>query len=453
MRISSAISLASLVGATAPLSDTIVSIKSGSDDVDVRHLPQLLVNAGHSFTDRSIVSFLYTADVTTLGYVHSQVVKTSSNTIDSDTLCDFVSTASVKLGLQADCGEDADGESFGHFDSDLHVDDPGAAYQKHLKWMEMGEVWRLALPHVKRKVKVAVLDSGIDWTDPDFAAVKGTLRRKNGEYIHGGWNFFTNSPVLTNVNTHGTKVSKILAAKSNDSFGIAGIAPNVSLVSLQMIDDDKSMPLSKFLAAIDMAIDLEVDIVSMSFGYGLSYYKNSTHQQHQLLNALRAAQENGILLVSSAGNNSGRAADTYPCWYGGPLGICVAYLQDNSTINVLNTFSSWGERVDVAAYGTNIFTGLDANGNLRYFNGTSAAQPIVAGLAAILLSMDVEPSLVKPLMLANVDPVVCEIPDLMPQTIRSGAINALRTVQHAISLLPSRSSRALRGDAALPLHQ
>ncbi|KAF4731630.1 hypothetical protein FOZ62_021624, partial [Perkinsus olseni] len=162
------------------------------------------------------------------------------------------------------------------------------------------------------------------------------------------------------------------------------------------------------------------------------YYKNSTHQQHQLLNALRAAQENGILLVSSAGNNSGRAADTYPCWYGGPLGICVAYLQDNSTINVLNTFSSWGERVDVAAYGTNIFTGLDANGNLRYFNGTSAAQPIVAGLAAILLSMDVEPSLVKPLMLANVDPVVCEIPDLMPQTIRSGAINALRTVQHAI---------------------
>ncbi|KAF4720379.1 hypothetical protein FOZ62_020507, partial [Perkinsus olseni] len=159
MRISSAISLASLVGATAPLSDTIVSIKSGSDDVDVRHLPQILVNAGYSVTDQRIVSFLNTADVTTLGYVHSQVVKTSSNTIDSGTLCNFVSTASVQLGLQADCGEDVDGESFGHFDSDLHVDDPGAAYQKHLKWMEMDEVWRLALPHVKRKVKVAVLDS------------------------------------------------------------------------------------------------------------------------------------------------------------------------------------------------------------------------------------------------------------------------------------------------------
>ncbi|KAF4695328.1 hypothetical protein FOZ63_011137, partial [Perkinsus olseni] len=204
--------------ATAPPSNTIVSIKSGDTDVDVRQLPQMLRNAGH-VPDREISSFLGTARITTLQYVHSQVVEISSPTIDSDALCNFITSAAHKLPLQSECAVDVEGRTFGQLDSDLHVNDPDARYQNYLKWMGMGKVWQLALPHVTKKVKIAVLDSGIDWTDPDFAPLKGTLRTKGGRLIDGGWNFVTNSPILTNVCTHGTNVCKILAAKGNNSVG------------------------------------------------------------------------------------------------------------------------------------------------------------------------------------------------------------------------------------------
>ncbi|KAF4667262.1 hypothetical protein FOL47_003664 [Perkinsus chesapeaki] len=325
-------------------------------------------------------------------------------------------------------------------DTSLHVNDPDAHYQRHLEWLQMGEVWRISRPYVRRKVKVAVLDSGIDWTDEDFASLKETVKKKSGGYLDGGWNFFTNSPDMTTVNRHGTNVCKILAAKGNNSYGMVGVAPDVTLIPLQVIDYDGTVSFPYFLAAIEMAIDLEVDVVSMSFAFTLSRYNQT--EQHLLWNALLTAQQHGILLVSSAGNEMTRASDLYPCWFGGPLGICVAYLEDNRTHNVLRSFSNWGERVDVATYGTNIFTGRDAAGELTYSNGSSYATPIIAGVAAILLSMDVEVKMIKRLMLANVKPVSCLFPHLLPQTIRGGALDPLSTIKHAISLIKPRSLRS-----------
>ncbi|KAF4659824.1 hypothetical protein FOL46_006442 [Perkinsus olseni] len=227
MRISTIIvfSLASLIGASAPTSDTIVSIKSGSADVDIRRLPQIMRDAG-MIPDQKIASFLDTVEITPLEYVHSQVVQTSASAIDSDSdaLCKFVTVASSKLSLQSECGEDISGQV--QYDDDLNVGDPDARYQSPWKWMDMAEVWRLALPHVTRDVKVAVLDSGIDWADPDLAPLKRTLKKKkSGGYVDGGWNFFTNSSNLTYGEPHDTKVCKVLAAKGNNSAGIAGFAP------------------------------------------------------------------------------------------------------------------------------------------------------------------------------------------------------------------------------------
>ncbi|KAF4679645.1 hypothetical protein FOZ60_014782 [Perkinsus olseni] len=168
MRIPLACSFASLVGATDPPSSTIVSINSATGDVDVSQLPGMLRDAGYT-PDPEVASFLGTAEITTLEYVHSQVVQTPPHTIDSEALCNFVTSASRKLSLQSECAADANGEAFGgreqrpprtkeaksaKLDMDLHVNDPDAAHQKHLKWMDMGKVWRLAFPHVKRRVTV-----------------------------------------------------------------------------------------------------------------------------------------------------------------------------------------------------------------------------------------------------------------------------------------------------------
>ncbi|KAF4679644.1 hypothetical protein FOZ60_014781, partial [Perkinsus olseni] len=360
-----ACSFASLVDATADPSSTIVSIKSATGDVNIRQLPSMLTKAGFT-PDPEVASFLDTAEITTLEYVHSQVVQTPPHTIGSETLCSFVTSASSKLSLQSECAEDASGEIIG-LDGELRVNDPDADYQKHLEWMEMGEVWQLASPHVTRTVKAAVIDTGVDWTDPDFAPLKGTLAKKSGGFLEGGWNFVTQSTDLTTGETHGTEVSKILAAKINNSAGMAGVAPNVILVPLQIFDDKGNTLLSFFSEAINMAIDLEIDVITIWFGYYFSRLNSA--QQSLIWSALRSAQLNGILLVSSAGNRGDEASDKYPCWFGGPLGICVANLDNDRSQNVLHPKSNWGRK----------------------------------GLVAILLSMGVDPDLVKPLLLANVD--------------------------------------------------
>ncbi|KAF4667460.1 hypothetical protein FOZ61_006692 [Perkinsus olseni] len=416
MRIPSITLHASLAGATASLESTIVSITSDTGDVDVRQLPKMMRNAGYPF-DPEVASFLDTAEITTLEYVHSQVVQTPPHTIGSEALCSFVTSASSKLSLQSDCAEDASGDIF-ELDGELDVNDPDAKYQKHLGWMDMSQVWKLARPHVTRTVKAAVIDTGVDWTDPDFAPLKGTLAKKSGGSLAGGWNFFTQSTDQTTKEPHGTEVSKILAAKGNNLVGMAGVAPNVILVPLQIFAHPKYTKLSLLSEAINMAIDLGVDVITMAIGYYFS--RLTTAQQHLVSSALRSAQLNGILFVSSAGNRGEKASDKYPCWCGGPLGICVANLDNDRSQNVLHPKSNWGEGVDVAAYGTRVFSGRDKNGKLRYFDGTSASAPIVGGLVAILLSMGVDPDLVKPLLLANVD-------------------------QHAISMLPLSSSE-LRSD-------
>ncbi|EER04178.1 thermitase, putative [Perkinsus marinus ATCC 50983] len=425
------IHLASLAVLAYSERSTLISIKHGADYVDVRHLPEMLRDAGLT-PDPKIVTFLDTTEITSLEYVHTQVVKTSASSIDSGALCSFVTSASRNLALRSECAIDQYAEIFSipdsdEYDKDLHVNDRDARFQSHLKWMKMGEVWQLLLPHVQRAVKVAVIDFGIDWTDPDFAPLKATLKKRSGGVVDGGWNFVTDSSVLTDPIEHGTHICRVLAAKSNNSVGLAGVAPNVTLVPLQ-IAIKRRLDLSRVLEAIDMAIDLEVDIVSMSFGFSLDDLTQES--RYLLMNALYFLEENDIIFVSAAGNAGIDASEIFPCSYGGPFGICVAFLDDDKKRNVLHEYSNWGDRVDVAAYGTRTLVGRYANGALQRSSGSSVAAPLVAGLAAILLSMSMEPIMVKRLILLGVEPVKSDT----SQTLRvgGGAINPLRTVQEAI---------------------
>ncbi|KAF4697388.1 hypothetical protein FOZ60_007474 [Perkinsus olseni] len=219
------------------------------------------------------------------------------------------------------------------------------------------------------------------------------------------------------------------------------MAPNLTLVPLQVFDHTPGESLSRYVKALDLAIDVKVDMLSMSVGWELSDLEHA--QRNVLMRALHAVHRSGIFMVSSAGNKFGRVKDMFPCCFGGPTSMCVAYMYSNRTHNVLNPITNWGIRVDVAAYGNNIFTGRDEKGELRYFNGTSAAQPLVAGLIAILLSMDVDPRMAKSMVMANVDHVDCALPEDLPQSIRGGAINPLRTIKYAIKWLSSKS-RGLR---------
>ncbi|KAF4697393.1 hypothetical protein FOZ63_026330 [Perkinsus olseni] len=124
--------------------------------------------------------------------------------------------------------------------------------------------------------------------------------------------------------------------------------------------------------------------------------------------------------------------------------MCVAFMFKHKDLNALNPSSNWGERVDVAAYGTKFYTGRDKYGKAPYGTGSSIATPTVSGISAILLSMSVEPDMVKRRIMANTDPIYSFKSQGEPQTLGGGALDALETVKHAISRLHPES-RALRG--------
>ncbi|EER09986.1 hypothetical protein Pmar_PMAR018631 [Perkinsus marinus ATCC 50983] len=89
MRINTALPVAILCDAVIAQNSTILSLRSGINQVDIRHLPQILRDAGET-PDQNIVAFLEATEITTLQNVKTQVVQSSAATIDSNELCDFV---------------------------------------------------------------------------------------------------------------------------------------------------------------------------------------------------------------------------------------------------------------------------------------------------------------------------------------------------------------------------
>ncbi|KAF4657907.1 hypothetical protein FOL47_008245 [Perkinsus chesapeaki] len=211
-----------------------------------------------------------------------------------------------------------------------------------------------------------------------------------------------------------------------------GIAPdNVRLVSLQACDGARC-PLAYVLEAIDMAIDAGVDVVSWSVNY--IFNSSSSVERSLLTRAWRQAQLHDMILVTPAGNDGVSAENHYPCWYGGYNTICVAALSGDVNYT-LAEFSNYGERVDIAAFGENMYVGSDWLGHDQWSSGTSYATSVVSAAAAMILSLNVEPSMVKRILLTEAE--VFETPG---KHLRShgGALNILWSIKRAIRMYKPR---------------
>ena len=133
-------------------------------------------------------------------------------------------------------------------------------------------------------VKVAILDSGVDYTeDIDVYMRKNFIPGEDGISV-----------IYEDISGHGTSVAGIIAAKDNDE-GITGINPYVQLYSARILDENKQAPASRVVAAIDWAIEQDVDIINISFG--------TTVDSEEIHAAIRRAYDAGILIVAAAGNN------------------------------------------------------------------------------------------------------------------------------------------------------
>ena len=211
-----------------------------------------------------------------------------------------------------------------------------------------------------QKVKVAILDSGIDYTgDIDVKMRKNFIPGQDTVYA-----------IYEDSVGHGTNVAGIIAAKDND-IGITGLNPNVELYSARILDDNLQAPISRVVDAIYWAIDNKVNIINISFGT-----MTDSEALHQ---AIKDAYDQGILIIAAAGNHG---EVEYPAAY--EEVIAVGSVDTNGD---RSDGSAVGEELELVAPGEQILS-TGSFGGVSVGDGTSLAAPHVTGIASILWQKD-----------------------------------------------------------------
>ena len=226
------------------------------------------------------------------------------------------------------------------------------------------------IPFTGKIVKVGVLDTGIDTEHRDL-------------YVKGG--VCTIAPDCTagipydDNNGHGTHVAGIIAALSNNT-GVQGIAPEVDLYSIKVLDNLGVGTTDSIMQGIEWAIKQKIDILNISI---------TTTTDDQIMKiALDKAYNLGILLVGAAGNRGLKSSDTvtFPAKYDSVIAVSAV----NSDLTKL-VESSVGPKVEVAAPGGAIFSTYPIEWDFidgkqdgyTELSGTSMSAPHVTGVLAL----------------------------------------------------------------------
>jgi subtilisin family serine protease len=204
-------------------------------------------------------------------------------------------------------------------------------------------------------VRVAVIDTGMDYKHPDLAANYG-----------GGYNAVSTSTLPMDDHGHGTHVSGTIGAV-RDAKGVVGVAPKVTLYAVKVLDAGGSGTYSNIVDGIQWSVDNKMQVINMSLGGGSG--------TDSLKKVMEIADQAGVTIVCAAGNDSGPV--NFPAKY--PQAIAVSA---SDSADRIASFSSRGPEIAFIAPGVNIYSSYKG-GAYKTMSGTSMASPHVAGLAAL----------------------------------------------------------------------
>lgn len=200
--------------------------------------------------------------------------------------------------------------------------------------------------------------------------------------------YYGNNDVMGTDASHGTHVAGIIGAVRGNEKGIDGIANHVQIMPIRAVPDGDEH--DKDIAnAIRYAVDNGALVVNMSFG------KSYSPQKKWVDDAVKYAESKGVLLVHAAGNDAKNidVEDNFPSrnFNNDTLNVFSNWITVGASGAVANeiaaSFSNYGKReVNVFAPGVKIYSTIPGGNTYGDKDGTSMAAPVVAGIAALLLS-------------------------------------------------------------------
>ncbi len=244
------------------------------------------------------------------------------------------------------------------------------------------------------RIKVAVIDTGADCTQPDFINTGGssTDAAQGGQFVFSLSHAFVAAdpgtianPTCFDANNrswqddfgHGTHVSGTVAAATNNAVGVASLGYPLQLIEYKVLDHTGNGTDADVASAITAAADAGASVISMSLG-GAGYGQ-------AIQDAVNHAWQRNAVVVAAAGNGTTNAL-FFPAGANNVAGVGATDSND-----VKASFSNFGPSLDIAAPGVNILstattytTALGGGSGYRVLSGTSMATPHVAALAGLI---------------------------------------------------------------------
>jgi cell wall-associated protease len=238
--------------------------------------------------------------------------------------------------------------------------DPKRGEQYHLTQLQVEKAQNLA---PNKKIKVAVIDTGIDMRHPELS----------GQVLPSYNAVNPMNPGLPDA--HGTHVAGIIAAKKDNGIGGYGINPNAMIIPIDVFNRGGGATDYSIAQGILQAIKSNAKVINMSLGGPVT--------SPLIEDAVKKALAKNIVIVAAAGN-SGDDWTNYPAGYEGVISV-----GNINHAKKLAVSSSYGPSIDVVAPGEEIYSTIyeaEKLSSFRKASGTSMASPVVAGIVSLLLT-------------------------------------------------------------------
>jgi thermitase len=290
--------------------------------------------------------------------------------------------------------------------------DPQYSNQWHLPKIATTQAWQTA---TGADVIVAILDTGVDLTHPDLAA-----------NLVPGWNFWDNNSNASDVHGHGTAVAGVVGAVTNNSIGVASIAPGCRIMPIRISDPQGYGSTSAMANGLVWSSDRGARVANISYMVSTSI---------TVRNAAQYFQNAGGVVTVASGNYSTVTSNA-----DNPYVLTVSATTSSDSIA---SYSNTGTDIDISAPGSGIRT-TNRGGGYGSWSGTSFSAPTAAGVAALVISAN--PSLsgaqVQQAMFQGATDLGLSGWDT---TFGWGRVDAAQSVEAAIAMSGSGSSGGSSG--------